>query len=251
MNMNIPYQTPNIANFYSKQRVKFDQFYDSEKLAIRKLDLRTSDKVLDIGCGCGGLGLALFDQFGITEYTGVEINELAVLEARRMNHRATVHHGDFLKISNTLILGEKFDRVFSLSCIDWNIQFDEMLFTAWNHVANGGSLVATFRLASPERIDKQFESFQYINFEGKLSGEKAPYLVFNLQELLEKLTGLFPSSISANGYFGSPSKTAVTPYKKICFAAFIMTKGIGQQVQKPHLDLQIPEELLLQMNKII
>ena len=39
--------------------------------------------VLDVGCGCGGLGLALAERFGVSRYTGVEINAAAVAESAR------------------------------------------------------------------------------------------------------------------------------------------------------------------------
>jgi len=41
------------------------------------LELGANDSILDIGCGCGGSGLALRDEFGVQKYSGVEINSLA------------------------------------------------------------------------------------------------------------------------------------------------------------------------------
>jgi tRNA1(Val) A37 N6-methylase TrmN6 len=64
---------------------------------------------LDIGCGCGGLGLALREKFQVTEYTGVEINSLAARAGRELNPKAHILSGDFLEISKTEIQGKKYN----------------------------------------------------------------------------------------------------------------------------------------------
>ena len=50
-------------------------------------------RVLDIGCGCGGLGLALKERFELTGYTGVEISRKAAKMARKMNAGANIITG--------------------------------------------------------------------------------------------------------------------------------------------------------------
>ena len=62
-NRNIKYKTDEIERFFSKNRIAWDQFYESEKVIISALKLSKKDQVLDIGCGCGGLGLALKNKF--------------------------------------------------------------------------------------------------------------------------------------------------------------------------------------------
>ena len=54
---------------------------------------------------------------------------------------------------------ESIDVVFSLSCIDWNIEFKSMLLAAWNHVRPGGSFVATFRLTNLKGVNNFEERF--------------------------------------------------------------------------------------------
>lgn len=248
MEKNIAYKTGEIVRYFAENRVRWDQFYDSERRIIQGLGITDSDSILDIGCGCGGLGIALKEKFGTTLYTGIEINELAARKAEIMNPSATVLCGDFLEISKSDISEKVFDKVFFLSCFDWNIQFDEMLLAAWNHVAQGGSLVATFRIVATEGCCDMKKSYQYINYHGKLAGEKAAYVVLNAKELFAKLLALSPSSIAAYGYFGSPSQTAVTPYESICFTAISITKRQDSNVGEPQLDLQLPNEILLQLD---
>jgi SAM-dependent methyltransferase len=247
MGKNIAYKTEEIMRFFAENRVTWEQFYKSEKIIIEGLGIESSDSILDIGCGCGGLGLALKDKFGVTNYTGVEINEFAARKAEAMNPLAEVLCGDFLELSESVISEKVFDLVFSLSCFDWNIQFDEMLLSAWNHVAEGGALVATFRIVATAGCTDMKKSYQYINYEGKLSGEKAAYIVLGAKELFAKLMALSPSTIEAYGYFGAPSRTAITPYTDLCFTAVSITKRQSNDSVEPHLDLQLPTEILLHL----
>ena len=58
MKSNIEYQTDQIAHYFKENRVTWDQFYESERVIISQLELTKNSKILDIGCGCGGLGLS-------------------------------------------------------------------------------------------------------------------------------------------------------------------------------------------------
>jgi SAM-dependent methyltransferase len=242
MKKNIKYQTKNISDYFSQNRVKWNQFYESEKIIIEGIGIKETDQILDIGCGCGGLGLALKDKFGAHNYTGVEINELAAQKAIQLNPEAKILCGDFLDFSKSLILNNDFDIVFSLSCFDWNVQFDEMLQSSWNHVKSGGALVATFRLTAGVGCEDMSKSYQYIDTK---SGELAPYVVVNAEMLINKLKELSPKSITAYGYFGSPSPTAVTPYKEICFACFTIEKKKIPDSKKPDINLNLPRTIFL------
>lgn len=243
MSKNIAYQTDQLALYFSQNRVTWPQFYESERTVITQLGLGEVDTVLDIGCGCGGLGLALRDRFGVEKYSGVEINSLAAEAAERMNPSARIYQGDFLDISQTILRATHFDAVFSLSCFDWNIQFDRMLAAAWKHVLPGGVLVATFRLVSKAGCDDMSQSYQYINFDGEMKGERAAYVVLNAKELMHKLLALRPSAITAFGYFGCPSSTAVTPYEKLCFSAFSIRKRKDGEQALVQFKLDLPADI--------
>lgn len=243
MQKNIVYQTDQLAHYFTQHRISWPQFYESEREVISRLNLGKNHTILDIGCGCAGLSLALRDQFGVEKYTGVEINSLAAESARKLNASAQILCGDFLELRQKIMLGKKFDVVFSLSCFDWNIQFSEMLSAAWEHVLPGGGLVATFRLTAGEGCDDMKHSYQYINFDGAMEGECAAYVVLNANDLMRKLVDLNPSDISAFGYFGAPSSTAVTPYEKLCFSAFSITKRNDGDQTPVRFNLNLPEEI--------
>lgn len=243
MKSNIAYQTDQLARYFTSNRVTWEQFYESERAIIGQLRPDRHQRILDIGCGCGGLGLALRDQFGVEHYTGVEINPLAVEAGRVMNPAAEILCGDILDLSRDVLRGASYDVVFSLSCVDWNIRFSDMLAAAWGLVAPGGSLVATLRLAIGDGCDDMEKSYQYINCDGRLEGERAAYVVLNARALIRLLESFNPASIRAVGYWGSPSATAVTPFEKLCFTAFSIQKRADDDTAAPRLELDLPPDV--------
>ena len=62
---------------------------------LKDLDcyINKDSKVLDLGCACGGLGLALKEKFQIKDYTGIEINYQAWKTAKILNPE-----GNFINI---------------------------------------------------------------------------------------------------------------------------------------------------------
>jgi SAM-dependent methyltransferase len=242
MTSNIAYQTDQLVRYFRHNRIAWPQFYESERVIIEALKLDGAHSVLDIGCGCGGLGLALSERFGVRRYTGVEINPLAAQAAAGMNPQAQFLCGDILQLNRGELRGRQFDVVFSLSCVDWNVQFADMLAAAWSRVAEGGYLVATFRLTDGPGCNDMERSHQYINFDGVREGELAAYVVLNARHLMQLLAGFEPIEINAYGYWGAPSATAVTPYERLCFCAFsIRKRGADNRVLRPRL--QLPAEI--------
>ena len=240
---NIAYKTDQLARYFGQNRIAWQQFYESERVIIDQLGLSLDVQILDVGCGCGGLGLALRERFGVRNYSGVEINRAAADTARTMNPEAQILCGDILELSRTTLRGKDFDVVFSLSCVDWNVRFADMLTAAWNHVRLGGHLVATFRLTEREGCSDFARSYQYINFDGVREGERASYVVLNARHLLTQLADFRPSAINAYGYWGTPSATAVTPYKRLCFAAFSIRKRTLGDNAELQCHLNFPDEI--------
>lgn len=240
---NIEYTTPAIEAFYREHRVRWEQFYESERVVLAELGLNAASSVLDIGCGCGGLGLALHERFGVTDYSGVEINRAAAETARRLNPRGRFICGDILSVGPQELPAASFDLVVSLSCIDWNLQFEQMLADAYRYVRPGGYFLASLRLTPAESLLDIRRSYQYINFDGKKEGEIAPYVVLNIGTLLRALLTLAPARIRGFGYWGSPSPTAVTELERVGFAVIAVQKR-AQSGDSTRMELDLPTELL-------
>jgi SAM-dependent methyltransferase len=239
---NVAYQTDQLVRYFARNRVAWSQFYESERVIVGRLNLDSRQTILDIGCGCGGLGLALRERFGVEDYTGVEINASAAEAGRALNPAAHILCGDILDLCENEIREKQFNVVFSLSCVDWNVRFADMLSAAWGRVLPGGHLVATFRLVDAQGCNDLEQSYQYINFDGKREGERASYVVLNATSLIQELLAFDPSEINAYGYWGAPSVTAVTPYEKLCFSAFSIRKRSGD-TGVVRFDLNLPAEI--------
>ena len=244
LNRNIHYRSENISEFFSTNRIQWEQFYESEKNILDRLTYSAGSTVLDIGCACGGLGIVLKKKYGITAYTGVDINNNAIGLGVGLNPEAKLICGDFLEVSTKELGRDSFDYVFSLSCIDWNIEFNSMLDAAWNLLKEGGTLVVTLRLTlSPSVIDIK-KSYQFINYSDKLEGEIAAYVVLNANELIQLLMKFAPSKISAFGYLGKPAATAVTPFQEICFTTLAVTKQRIRKKDPTIFALNLPDKII-------
>lgn len=234
---NINYKTEEISNFFKKNRIKWNHLYLSEKKSINYIFNNSNIKtVLDVGCACGGLGSILKKKFKIKEYTGIEINKNAALIAQKKHKN--IFNKDFLNFNTQ----KKFDLSVSLSCIDWQNNFQKMLNKLWSHTKNNGYMLLTSRLTEDKTMNSINKSFQYINYHGQKYGEKAPYVVFNFSEFLSIIKLLGPEEIYVNGYYGQPSYTAVTPYKKIFFCGVVVKKSnkINNEIT-----IKIPKEFII------
>ena len=81
---NIIYKTKELERYYSRNRIKWKEFYPSEKKIINLLNMKNK-KILDLGCACGGLGVVLKKKFKKINYTGVEINKRSAIKAKLLN----------------------------------------------------------------------------------------------------------------------------------------------------------------------
>lgn len=251
--MNIHYKSEAIGNFYSKNRMKWSQFYASEQYIFEKV-FAQSDKIntiLDVGCACGGLGMALHEKFGIRQYFGIDINTRAIEIAKSKNliwpMTAKFECADIVD-KPSITCNKYFDLVVSLGCADWNTDTIKILNTCWEHTAIGGHFIFSFRLTNGKTLKSIDESYQHVQFdpqdlESEIE-EKAPYVVTNVHEVL-KLIYQFnprPNKITAYGYWGKPSAVSVTPYDKIVFSVIAVQK---KNDGPPLAEILLPLDLLI------
>ena len=245
---NIVYTSKQIADFYGNNRRKWDDFYPSERWVFERIagEKEGLGDVLDVGCACGGLGLALQDRVPLRSYSGIDINADAIAEARNKSKLLVPSlfiAGDILQAD---IQGE-YDTVVSLSCADWNIETAAIIKACWDRVKTGGYFVISLRLTTGQGVNDIQRSYQQINFSGKdQTPEIANYVVFNFKEALGIMHALTPAPalIGAYGYLGSPSSTAVTPFDAIVFAVFYVKKSANNSA---HIcaELNFPLELFV------
>lgn len=251
---NLKYKTREHFMYMATTRSKWDGFYPSERWVFEKVagQKKSLGSVLDIGCATGGLGLALAEKLSFTSYTGIDINKEAIDFANKtlkLPAPTSLIAGDVLDVN----LGSQgYDTVFSLSCADWNIETSKIIEAGWKNVAPGGNFVISVRLTNNQGINDIKKSFQYINPHVNLSAEKvdseiANYVVFNAKSFLATMGGLEPAPelIGAYGYWGKPSSTAVTPFKKLVFAVFFIRKAKDSSSSEVQVDLNLPLDVLV------
>jgi hypothetical protein len=107
-----------------------------------------------------------------------------------------------------------------------------------------GQLIITLRITDVE-MTKSDRSYQYLNYDGKKIGEIAPYVVYNITDIMTELIKLNPLEIYAYGYWGSPSVTAITPFERLCFGCFAIKKRRHDEIESPtKLNLNLPKEII-------
>ena len=232
-------------------RDKWEDFYPSERWAFAKIVevKKTFGRILDVGCGMGGLGLAISNRYPVEEYLGVDINDQVISRAQEKRAlfkvSALFQCCDILKARG--LQKGSFDTVFSLSCADWNIETKAIIDRCWQCVMPGGFFVISLRLSPEKGINNIKKSCQPIDWDDKGKPlEIANYVVFNAREFFG-MVGKFqpkPSNVYGYGYWGSPSKTAVTPYKELVFGVVIIQKSAaGDKNGKVAAHLDFPLDL--------
>ena len=244
-----------ILKYFSNHRSKWSEFYKSERDLIKKVWSKKSPSVLDIGCGCAGLYSALKERFGNLYYSGVEIDTIASDYTTLKYPEIKIYNTDFYNFS----LNKKvfFDKVISLSCLDWNTNinnddkkfFHNMLFKAWDLVNENGHLIISLRLDKKDTLIDINESYQYIDPNDISKKNIANYSIISINDCLKLFKKLNPSSIIASGYYGKPSKTAVTPKSKVCFVVFALEKTFTD-FNEIKLDIDLPEYFKNKLKRI-
>jgi hypothetical protein len=235
-------QAHDVDKLFMIRRLKWAQFYDSERTVLSALQLGPRSRVLDVGREPGGLGLALRERFGVTDYTAAvtdeaQAHEVKVIypEAKMITPRLPASHA---------VDGGEFDLVAALGTDDDPSFLKSSISAAYEQLAHGGSLVFTTRLTESATINDEKISYQ-MEYIGKGEKKKQAYIVRNTAEVLEALRGLWPARIFAFGYSGMPSSTAKTPFKTVCFCVFTITRGgLASELEEPAIELQIPKQFL-------
>jgi len=113
---------------------------------LSRLDIRTGNRLLDVGCGSGGPALHVARQTGC-EVIGVELSEEAVAEATRLAREASLEtRSSFLQADASQPLPFEGDRFDALICIDAinHLPDRERVLCDWARVLrSGGRLLFT------------------------------------------------------------------------------------------------------------
>ena len=115
---NIVFTGEGTSQWLDGSRDKWDDFYPSERWAFERLagPQQALGRILDVGCGMGGLGLTLSHKFAVEYYHGVDINQPVIERALAKRGRFKVpvefECKDILEAAH--LSPDAFDIVFSL-----------------------------------------------------------------------------------------------------------------------------------------
>jgi len=235
-------QAHEIDKLFSVHRTSWANLYDSERTILSTLDFNSNSRVLDIGNDPGGLGLALGERFGVRLYDAIQQNNKKREEALIINPAAHFLNSSLEEMANNYDFTSKYDAVISLNDSDQKEYFTTKLQCAYDLVCPGGVLIFSCRVTEGETVEDINISF----IEERESADKRSrerYVVKNIHELFDIMTGLKPDSINGYGYSGTPSSSATTPFKIINFAVFSIKKPAGESRSKPDISIQLPEHL--------
>ena len=154
----------------------------------------------------------------------------------KLNPNATLYYGDIID-ERFKHFYESYDKVISFCCIDWNIEFDKMLETAWGYVKPGGYLITSLRLTNQESIKDITKSYQYVE------EDIAQYTVLNINEILNTFKSYQPEEIYAYGYWGDIKPNITTLYDQVCFSVFTIKKST-ENTNNIIINLNLPNNLL-------
>ncbi len=226
------WKSESVKKFYSENRSDLSQLYRSEKYYLEKIELKNAS-ILDIGCACGGF-YNIFKQLADNvDYTGIDVSEELVAEARKSYPAASffVTEGEKLGFD-----GNAFDLVYSSGVFhliedSWKALYKEAYRVSKNKI------LIDFRLTDK----KECRGKIFMDFYG--SGEKnyAVYTAVNVLELFDFLNSLEPrpARISAYGYMNKPSHMSEIGLDEVCMAFFLVEKGRANNI-KTEYSLELP-----------
>jgi ubiquinone/menaquinone biosynthesis C-methylase UbiE len=151
------------------------ELYDGHRFALELAELRSTDRVLDVGCGCGEVTL------NAARYAHSVVGVDYAADAIDLAKEATVGFGKTVADKVAWILSdldtfefpkEQFHVVFFLDVIEHLIQeqIDAVLGGIYSSLVSGGRLIVH---TWPNRWHRQF-TYPLSYYVGKLSGQNRP-----------------------------------------------------------------------------
>lgn len=228
---------PNVVRFYATHRNKKSDLHVSEAYFLSKL-LRKGIRVLDVGCAVGGFCALLRELQPDVQYTGVDISETMISEARRRypDSRFEVSRADRLPFQN----GE-FDLVLCTGgTLPMILAWRDVLQECWR-VTKERALFDIRVVAEGEDVEDMARSYVKLAFAGQWDGRAiAPYVIITMASLHQAIRSLKPDpgEIRGYGYYHAVSEMAVTAFDEVCMTTFCV--GKTSAAIPPGFEWQVP-----------
>jgi SAM-dependent methyltransferase len=227
--------TPEMVEYWVQHRSKLSDLYQSERYFFDNV-LNKSQNVLDVGCAAGGSALFTREANPDLTYYGIDISSNMIeTAAQRFKDfpKTNFIHFDGLNIpleNNTIDLCFSFGVFHHVP--DWKRLALEALRVSRNFV------LFDMRLHDAPSLINSLESYQKLELGGVWDNTSTiPYNVVSFDELFAFLKILKSKQIASNlfGYYGKPTKFAVTPVKEVLMASILLTKN--QSAPTIHMEI--------------
>ena len=207
---------PQLIEFYTKERTKVDHLYKSEKKFL-PYAAEHSSSVLDTGCAAGGFR-DIYKHFNSEmSYTGVDISESLINEARKIHPECRFEVTD-CSTENSKFAKNEFDLVSALGWLNWELDWIKALTNLWSW--SNKYILFDVRMGLRAETGKQ-----KIELTSEWDGTTiTPYIVVDYQSLSNVIKSLKPKSVWVYGYKGKPSDSVEGVGEEVCFTAFLLHK---------------------------
>lgn len=232
----------NAVGFYSNHRNSKKEIYRSEEYFLAKI-LKPGMSVLDVGCAAGGFYNILKELQPEISYTGIDISEEMIQEAKRL------HPGvRFEKMMGHEIKYEEcFELVFCSGVLHLDLNWRRIINECWRVTSR--YFLFDVRLVEGRTVEDMSVAYQKIALEGKWDGKsRVPYVLLNVRDFIKSIKEMEPilETLKAYGYFHQVSDTAIIPYKKVCMAMVCIgkIKENGTKSIQWEVPISLPEKII-------
>lgn len=217
MKLEKAWNSKTIQKHIGDSRIKYNQLYKGEKYLISKF-IKNNDRILDIGCGQGGLCAILQKKYKKIYYTGIDFNKKMIKVAKSNFTDGQFYH--YAENNYIRFLKRKYDVVVIFGILHLNSDWKKILINA-SKVADR-AILFDHRVEFEENIKQNF----YLDLDSKSRNKKyrINYILLrknNLENFLKlKIKKFFCEQFNYNGFASKLSNIK----KKITFANVALVK---------------------------
>lgn len=194
------------SRIYSQYRVRFSEFWESERHFFETRSDWKGLSMLDVGGASGGLGSALFSYFSVDfPYTCIDIDAAAISSGKDLVPQSEFILGSF---PNDLQSDRKFDYVVLFAWFAQVTDWKTMLLSLCSRARRFVNIAVNVRLEGTTVVDPDVSYVYYLD-----SGIRVPEITHNLFELLNFCSHneIGADRISFYGYTSRNTTSAFRP----------------------------------------
>ncbi|MCH7564848.1 MAG: class I SAM-dependent methyltransferase [Gemmatimonadetes bacterium] len=227
---------PELVPFYTTRRNRPEDLYPSETRFFPWLAACPgAGAVLDVGCGAGGFSEIWRHYRPSVVYAGTDISPALIAAARQRYPELEFREGNCVK--GLPFPDECAEVVQALGWLHWEPRYRDAIDELWRLTAR--YLFFDVRLAA--KPGGKARGIQRLALIGPWDGETTiPYQTLDWSAFAAFLQSLDPVALFGYGYLGRPSKTVVGIEGDICFATFVLEKGVADPGRRTMVCVDLP-----------